>query len=263
MNCGAIPDALIENEFFGHKRGAYTDAKEEQQGLASLAEGGTLFLDEVDALSAKGQVCLLRFLQDGVYTQIGGSVSRVAHVRIIAASNNNLSVLADRGVFRADLLFRLRILYVTLPSLRQRVEDIPELAEHFLARFSRSNNAPQKILRAEVIDWLCGHSWPGNVRELESQIYRACVLTEGREIGIEEISGRRGELHSPAAYVSPTFVDAKAAAITEFEVQYLSDLMRRAQGNVTFAARLAGTERRYLGKLLKKHRIEKNPPRLV
>jgi len=266
VNCGAIPDTLVENEFFGHKRGAYTDAREDQRGLASLAEGGALFLDEVDVLSAKGQVSLLRFLQDRVYTQIGGNVSRVANIRIIAASNSDISCLADRGAFRADLLFRLRILHVTMPPLRQRVEDIPELAEHFLACFSQRNNTPQKILRPEVVDWMRGHSWPGNVRELENLMYRACVLAEGRDIGIEAISEvgdvrHLGDGPPPVADVPTTFVEAKAAAISQFEVHYLSELMRRAQGNVSFAARLAGTERRYLGKLLKKHQIEKIPPR--
>ena len=268
VNCGAIPDALVENEFFGHKRGAYTDANEDQRGLASLAEGGTLFLDEVDVLSAKGQVCLLRFLQDRVYTQIGGSVSRVADVRIIAATNNDLSCLTDQGTFRADLLFRLRILHVRLPSLRERIEDIPELAEHFLACFARTNSTSRKVLRPEAVDWLRGHSWPGNVRELENLIYLACVLSEGREIGLEAISGPGSVRHmgDRALHVvdaPTTFVDAKAAAVLRFEIDYLSELMRRAQGNVSVAARLAGTERRYLGKLLKKHQIEKLPPRLV
>ncbi len=222
-------------------------------------------MDEVGVLSTKGQVCLLRFLQNRMYMQIGGSISRVADVRVIAASNSDLPCLVDHGTFRSDLLFRLRILHVTLPPLRERGEDIPVLAEHFLACFAQTNNTSQKILCPEAVDWLRGRAWPGNVRELENLIYRACVLIDSREICLDAIASlddlhHLGGFPVPASGGPATFVDAKAAAVSQFEVRYLSDLMRRAHGNVTFAARLAGTERRYLGKLLKKHQIEKISP---
>ena len=268
VNCGAIPDALVENEFFGHRRGAFTDAREDQRGLVNLAEGGTLFLDEIDTLSARGQVFLLRFLQDRIYRPIGAAALHVADVRIVAATNANLCQLADMGAFRSDLLFRLRILNVVMPPLRQRIDDIPSLAEHFLAAYSQHFKAPIKTLDPEVLELMQRHSWPGNVRELENLICRAFLLTDGPTVGRNAISDLRG--FEPAADSGPTsesaparFNRAKAEAIAHFEVRYLSDLMDRSHGNVTAAAKLAGTERRHLGRLLKKHRIETSGARTV
>src|SRR5262245_238466 len=132
VNCGALPEALVENELFGHERGAYTDARESTPGVVALAEGGTLFLDEIDALSSKAQVALLRFLQDQRYRPIGAHADRRADVRVIAATNQSLEQLADRGQFRSDLLFRIKVLFVDLPPLRRRQGDAKLLAEHFL-----------------------------------------------------------------------------------------------------------------------------------
>ena len=230
--------------------------------------GGTLFLDEIDTLSAKAQVFLLRFLQDRVYRQIGAAVLHVADVRIVAATNADLSQLADVGAFRSDLLFRLRILNVVMPPLRQRVEDIPLLAEHFLAAYSQHFKKPLKTLEPEVLELMQKYSWPGNVRELENLICRAFLLTDGPEVGrnaISELGGLEPPADSDATSASAParFNHAKAEAISRFEVRYLSDLMARSQGNVTAAAKLAGTERRHLGRLLKKHRIETSGSRPV
>lgn len=258
VNCGAIPDALVENEFFGHRRGAYTDASEDHRGLVSLAEGGTLFLDEIDALSSKAQVCLLRFLQDHIYRQVGSETSRVAQVRIVAATNSDLSRLVDAGTFRSDLLFRLRVLHVLLPPLRQRVDDIPALARHFVSVSAKHLQLPPKCLRPELIQMLERYSWPGNVRELESLICRAFLLADGPEIGLDaapDLLAHNVDDLSPIPSTSSRFNEAKAEAISRFEVEYLSQLMTRTGGNVTLAAKLAGTERRHLGRLLKKHQI--------
>jgi DNA-binding NtrC family response regulator len=265
VNCGAIPETLLENEFFGHKRGAFTDAKEDQRGLVSMADGGTLFLDEVDALSPRGQVVLLRFLQDGVYRQIGAASSDIADVRIVAATNVNLNAVAQQGRFRTDLLFRLQILYLVLPPLRERREDVPLLADHFLAACSQRLGQPPKTLHCDVLEWMQHYPWPGNVRELENFICRAFVVAEGDSITLDTIRGWSSESAAPSslpheAVPAKSFTQAKIVAISQFEVRYLVDLMKRAHGNVTAAARLAGTERRYLGKLLKKHHLDKARP---
>jgi len=259
VNCGAIPDSLIENEIFGHRKGAFTDAKEDQPGLIALAEGGTLFLDEIDGLSSKGQILLLRFLQDREYRKVGSANVLTADIRFVAATNVDLQKMADAGAFRADLLFRLKILHVVLPPLRQRAEDIRILAEHFLAICSERFKKPRKTFHPDVVTRLRTHCWPGNVRELENMIYRAFLVTDAPEIGLHDIADILdfhpvgGEPIGPECPGS--FHGAKSRAIAQFEYKYLSGLMERAGGNVTAAAKLAGTERRYLGKLLKKHHI--------
>jgi two-component system, NtrC family, response regulator GlrR len=259
INCGALPDSLVENELFGHQKGAYTDAKAAQRGLIALAERGTLFLDEVDTLSAKGQVLLLRFLQDRSYRPIGSDRLHTADVRIVAATNADLEELARQGRFRLDLYYRLKVLHVVLPPLRERVQDIPALAQHFLGACSVSMGRPQKMLNGESLQWLTEHRWPGNVRELESVIYRAYLLSDGDAIEIASIPEALGAPSLRYANTAETdFSKAKAKVIARFEVAYLADVMRRAQGNVTVAAKIAGTERRYLGKLLKKHRMSKS-----
>src|SRR5215470_14387370 len=153
VNCGAIPDALVENELFGHRRGAYTDAKLEQTGVIAHAEHGTLFLDEVDALTPKSQVILLRFLQDQQYRPLGGSEARSADVRVIAASNASLASLTERGAFRLDLLFRLKVLHITMPPLRDRHGDVAVLSAHFLGACAQRFAAGHKRLHPATADW--------------------------------------------------------------------------------------------------------------
>jgi len=263
VNCGAIPDTLIENEFFGHRRGAFTDAKQDQRGFVALAEGGTLFLDELDALSPKGQVVLLRFLQDRVYTQLGADRCAVANVKIVAATNARLADLVEAGTFRSDLYFRLRVLHVVLPPLRERGHDIRLLAQHFLALYAQELLVPPKRLHPNVLEAMERYAWPGNVRELENMLCRACLVADGVEIGFAAVPelAEAGD-HRAIDKTSWSYVQAKTAAMLSFESQYISDLMSRAEGNVTRAARLAGTERRHLGRLLKKHSIYKSVGRL-
>ena len=263
LNCGAIPDALIENELFGHQRGAYTDAARDQAGLIQHAQHGSLFLDEIDALSPKGQVTLLRFLQDNQYRPLGGPTARSADVRIMAASNVDLGKLAEKGAFRLDLLFRLKILHLELPPLRNRNGDAALLAASFIELCGARFGMGEKTLSPETLDWFERYTWPGNVRELENLIYREYLLSEGHvldiplpaELGSERRlrpDRRHGEM------VSAKFGDAKLRAIAEFERQYLLSMLVASDGNVTQAARLSGKERRTFGKLLKKHGIEKS-----
>ena len=255
VNCGALPEALIENELFGHARGAFTDARNAQPGLVDLARGGTLFLDEIDTASPKTQVTFLRFLQDCRFRPLGGREERRADVRIVAASNQDLASLARTNAFRLDLFYRLRLLHVVLPALRERPGDPTLLAEHFVEVASeRFGGAPRPIDRVGS-DWLEAYSWPGNVRELENRVYRAYLEVDDGPVRVSPPDG----VVPQEAPTSMTYADAKARAIRAFERRFLSRALQRADGNISAAARMIGTERRHLGRLLKKHGIEASP----
>ena len=256
VNCGALPETLVENELFGHERGAYTDARESRPGMVALAEGGTLFLDEIDALSAKAQVAMLRFLQDQRYRPLGAAADRRANVRVIAATNRDLEYLVDRGEFRSDLFFRIKILFVNLPPLRARAGDATLLAEHFLNECARRFHQPRKRLGTQTQLWLESYHWPGNVRELENLIVRECLMTDSRELACVS--------HSLPTLARPitSYAAAKAAAVADFERRFLRELLTRASGNVTRAAAEAGKDRRALGRLVKKHGLRSNDFRL-
>lgn len=263
VNCGALPDNLIENELFGHESGAYTDAKKSSLGLIAQAEGGTLFLDEVEALSAKAQVTLLRFLQEKEYRPLGGKHLRKAHVRVVAATNTCLVDLVKTGEFRGDLLYRLNIMPLKIPALRQRNGDIELLAEYFLKAYRQRYRRPNKFINPAMMYMLKHYDWPGNVRELENLIHREFLLAEGDDINLVQDLNPVDE-RSPTAYLSQMydfssvcFNEAKARVIDEFEHNYLSVLLSAAGGNVSLAAKRAGKERRAFGKLLKKHGIRK------
>ncbi len=256
VNCGAIPDSLIESELFGHRKGAFTDAKDNQPGLITLAEGGSLFLDEVDALSSKGQVTLLRFLQDQEFRPLGARQVEQGNVRILAASNACLADLAQTGAFRADLLYRLRILCLTLSPLRERREDVGFLAKGFLQACHQRFGLGERVLHPETLRWMEHYAWPGNIRELENLLYREYLLCEGGIIHIEAprtAAGATASIRGEAPGGDLSFNRAKARAIDDFERDYLARLIGLAGGNVSLAAKLAGKERRSLGKLLKKH----------
>jgi DNA-binding NtrC family response regulator len=264
VNCGAIPDSLLESELFGHEKGAFTDAKTGQEGLISQAEGGTLFLDEVEVFSPKGQIVLLRFLQDQQYRSLGSSLTRQADVRIIAASNVTLSNMTDKGRFRQDLLYRLSIMLLKMPSLSQRTGDIEMLAKHFLDRYRLQYGLPEKFLHPETIQWMLSYHWPGNVRELKNMILRELLLTNGPSIKLKKgdsvYKDRRNNMLDRRNKLFPdvSFNEAKTQIISQFEKKYLEWLINETNGNVTQAAKLAGKERRAFGKLLKKYGIVKD-----
>lgn len=262
VNCGAIPDLLIENELFGHRKGAFTDARDDQLGLIAHAHSGTLFLDEVDALTPKGQVTLLRFLQDQHYRPVGSRLEQKADVRIIAASNVPLVKLTEAALFRMDLLYRLKILFLELPPLRERKGDPELLAKHFMQASSERFGTGVKTIHEDTLEWFNWYAWPGNVRELENTVYRALLLAEESVIRIPPINQTQAERWTvvdrrKSMFEGLDYIRAKAKAIDEFERKYLGSLMRKSRGNVTEAARTAGTERRCLGKLLRKYRIDK------
>ena len=253
VNCGALPDQLIENELFGHDRGAYTDARQDHPGLVALARGGTLFLDEVDALTPKGQITLLRFLQDQQFRPLGGRRELQGDVRIVAASNRCLEGQVEKGEFRLDLLYRLKLMHLQLPPLRERHGDIALLAEHFIRVGSARFGKPVRPLDPATLAWFESYHWPGNIRELENLVYREFLLAEGTQISIPAPPA----LGAVAAGAPLSYRRAKIQAVTEFERRFLAQLIRQADGNVSAAARIGGTERRHLGRLLKKHRISK------
>jgi two-component system, NtrC family, response regulator GlrR len=265
VNCGALPESLIENEFFGHERGAYTDAREPQPGLIAQAQGGTLFLDEVDALAPRGQVALLRFLQDSRFRPLGSCGERPANVRIVAAANVDLQELVVQKRFRADLLYRLKIFALSLPSLRERPGDAELLARHFVRVYSARYATAEQPLAVADLAWIRRHSWPGNVRELENLVHRAVV----QSASVRSIGGTASDATHPgnverthpsasgAAFGLDEFRRAKAAAIAAFERSFLERALTAAGGNVSAAARLIGKERRSLGKLMKKHGLDR------
>lgn len=259
VNCGALPDTLVEAELFGHERGAFTDARAARRGLVAEAAGGTLFLDEVDALSPKAQVTLLRFLQDQSYRPVGTPRERRSDVRLLTASNRPLQALVQAREFRADLMYRMNILHVVLPPLRERDGDAALLARRFVEVLAARYRQAPKTLHPHTLEWLNAQAWPGNVRELESWVHRQFLMSPGPCIGpgegaasVEDLSAPEGAGHGrPVALAS--FQQAKAEALRVFECEYLARAMELTAGNVTRAARLAGKERRAFGKLLKKH----------
>jgi DNA-binding NtrC family response regulator len=255
INCGALPDTLLESELFGHERGAFTDARERRSGLVDEARGGTLFLDEVEAMSSRAQVVLLRFLQDQTYMPLGGRVVAQADVRIIAASNADLGEEVARGRFRRDLWFRLCVLQLRLPPLRERAGDVSVLAQLFVDRCSRRHKRGPHRLSAHAIAALEAHDWPGNVRELESVILREFLLHDSDR---DELELDRRSVPPAATAVAEAQADfrrAKSLAVAEFERNYLRELLTRTKGNISLAAKLSRKDRSALNKLVKKHGI--------
>lgn len=258
LNCGSLPDTLLEDELFGHERGAFTGAHARREGLIAEAKKGTLFLDEVDTLSAKAQVDLLRVMQDKRFRAVGSSLEREADVRVVAATNAPLDHLVRSATFRADLYYRLCIFTVNLPPLHERKEDILALAEHFLEKHSAAQQ-PARKLAPEACAALLAWDWPGNVRELESAIVRAIHLSEGEaieaaDLGLQGWAGNAPE--ADGALQALSFQAAKRRAIETFERDYLRRLMAEQEGNISQAARIAGKDRSDLGKLLKKHSLD-------
>lgn len=272
VNCGALPDALLESELFGHRRGAFTDARTSEPGLVEYARGGTLFLDEIDSLSARAQTILLRLLQNGEFRALGERPLRSADVRIVAATNASLPAAVEAGQFRRDLLYRLDALHVALPPLRERGDDLILLARHLLQRIVREHDMPPREWSAQALQALARHRWPGNVRELENVILRACLRSDRPQIGADEL-GLAGAADGAAAGAPVAldiddgrdlgYANAKRRAILAFERSYLIGLMRQANGNISHAAEISRTERRHLGKLLKRHGLHADRPGTV
>jgi two-component system, NtrC family, response regulator GlrR len=251
VNCGAIPEHLVESELFGHRRGAFTGAIKDRTGIIGEAHGGTILLDEVDALPLASQVKLLRFLQDGEFRPLGESRPVRAMVRVIAAANSDFEAIIKERKFREDLYYRLNVLQISLPPLRDRPGDLPLLAQHLLEKQSLLMGCQRKPLSADAQDSLTHYRWPGNVRELENVLTRALVFSEAAEIQREDL-----ELPVlPAGTRDDSFRTLKARAVQEFERDYLQKMLDRHQGNITHAAKAAAKNRRAFWQLLRKHNL--------
>ncbi|HSW14539.1 MAG TPA: sigma-54 dependent transcriptional regulator [Solimonas sp.] len=252
VNCGAIPAELTESELFGHVRGAFTSAHVARAGLVREAEGGTLFLDEIDSLPYGAQAKLLRFLQEKEYRPVGGNAVCHADVRIIAACNRNLQGLIASGTFRQDLYFRLKVLGLNLPPLRERREDIPRLALHFLDQAGKGSRRRAFGLAPQALKLLLAYDWPGNVRELKHVIERAVVFADGELIRPEHLDL---QLDDPGD-TPDSFRSAKERVVNSFERGYIEHLLRSSHGNITQAAQAARKNRRAFFELMRKHHIE-------
>jgi DNA-binding NtrC family response regulator len=254
VNCGSIPDTLFEEEVFGHERGAFTDAHSSRLGLFAQGEKGTVFLDEIDALSLRAQIALLRVLQDRRFRPIGGTREQTANVRFVAATNASLEQLVEKEKFRADLYYRICILAIRLPPLRERKEDLPALAAHFIQKHASASQGELR-LSEDAVAALKAHHWPGNLRELENAIIRGLAYRRSNCIQAADLELRTMQ-PDPESFTAVTGGPMKAVKremIESFERQYLKRLMQAHHGNVTEAARSAGKERRELGKLLRKY----------
>src|SRR6266481_829010 len=249
VNCGALPENLMESEIFGHKRGAFTGAASDQAGLIREAEGGTLFLDEIDCLTPQAQVKLLRFLQDGEYRPVGSRQTLHANIRVVAATNADLSHMVREGKFREDLFYRLNVLSLTLPALRERRGDILLLTHDFLEKQAAIAEAQPKNLSLAALNRLLSHSWPGNVRELQNVLTRAIVLSDRDSI---ELSDLDLSDDSPTPE-EQSFRAMKSRAVQRFERDFLATVLRAQQGNITRAASAAKKNRRAFWELLRKH----------
>jgi len=269
VNCAAIPEELIESELFGAVKGAYTGSVETRDGKFLQADGGTLFLDEVGDMSLRAQAKVLRTLQEGEIEKVGGSGTRKVDVRVIAATNQDLSARIREGQFREDLFFRLNVIPIHVPPLRERREDIPLLTNHFLERYRLENNLPPMTIDDAALEALCRLPWPGNVRELCNVVERLVILCRGAQIGLADLEGAgvlpRGtgsaapradqELH-PLDPDQVLALGGLVEARRRFEAVCIREALGRAGGNVSEAARLLGIDRTNLHKKIQAYDIQ-------
>jgi len=248
QNCGALPEALLESELFGHKRGAFTGAVNDQKGLFEVADGGTVFLDEVSETSPAMQVKLLQVLQEGRFRRVGDNTYRQVDVRIIAASNKNLEAETRKGAFRADLYYRLNVFPIHIPPLRERSEDIPLLADYCLKKHRRKLNSQATGFSAEALQGLCRYDYPGNIRELENLIERALILNSGARIEAGEWLPKRYSDEMPSSL----------SKLEQMEREEICRLLKYHRGNLNLIAKDLGLSRTTLWRRLKEYRIESN-----
>lgn len=260
LSCGGLSDELIANELFGHAKGAYTGADITQPGMIQLSDKGTLFLDEIDSLPPKAQIAILRFLQEKEFRSLGSSEIKKADTRIICASNRDLAQCVQDGTFRSDLLYRLNILEIHLPPLRQRGDDVLVLAKHFIRKAMHDFKLKNITIGDEALERLKAYHWPGNVRELENCMLKLCLLGELPDLPrSQEEQTIKMVVRNPAEEIDigEGFNKAKTRFVNRFEKQYLQLLLTQAKGNISHAARIAKKERRTFTRLLKKHQLRR------
>jgi len=265
INCAAIPEYLLESELFGHKRGSFTGAHADKKGLFEEAHDGTVFLDEVGEIPPSIQVKLLRVLQEGEVRPVGEIASRTVDVRLVAATNKNLFEAVKEGRFREDLYYRLNVIVLSLPPLRERQDDIPLLAYHFLQEYSEKLDKQVDKISVDTLQALQNYSWRGNVRELENVIERGVVLTEGDTLLARNLPPKLlGESFylmdddEKVDLTSLSYQEAKDRALESFNKMYIGNLLAKTGGNVSFASEQAGMDRSNFKKLMKRYNIDLN-----
>ncbi len=253
VNCAALPESLLESELFGHVKGAFTDATTDRRGRFELADGGTIFLDEIAEIPLSLQAKLLRVIQNRTFEKVGSSESMHVDVRIIAATNRDIEKSVEEGTFRSDLYYRLNVLPLYIPPLRQRTEDVRELAHYFLKRFNRETNKQVQGFSDKALELLLSYSWPGNVRELENAVERAVVIAKGDYITPAELLLPGGQGEDVDSYRGKTFKDA----VNSFKKNFLYNSLQANGWNQTSASRELGMQRTYLTRLIKELEISR------
>jgi DNA-binding NtrC family response regulator len=260
INCAAMPETLLESELFGHEKGAFTSAVGQRKGRFEMADGGTIFLDEVGDVPAAMQAKLLRVLQERRFERVGGTQTVEVDVRVVAATNRGLPKMVQEGKFREDLYYRLNVIKIELPLLRERPEDLPLLAAHFAQKYARPGQAPKQV-SPEAMEVLMRYGWPGNVRELENAIERACVTSRTEMIEPENLPP---ELVKPAKVeqshpldLSRSLADQLAEITASFEERYLREALRKAHGQVSMAAKISGLSRRSVSSKIAQYNIDR------
>ena len=254
INCGAIPETLLESELFGHVQGAFTDASRDKLGLVQEAHGGTLFLDEIAELPLALQVKLLRFLQEGEIRRVGDTRSRPVNVRVVAATSADLAQMVEKGNFREDLYYRLNVVQIDVPPLRQRKEDIPRLTAHFLKLYAQNLGHPEAQITRDALQALMGYRWPGNVRELENVVERSLVLSENGWIEKESLPKQITEPPKSNLSGLPDTLSIKVAS-RALEIQLIKRALEQTQGNRTHAAKILEISHRSLLYKIKEYQI--------
>ncbi|MHC4565618.1 MAG: sigma-54 interaction domain-containing protein [Planctomycetota bacterium] len=255
INCGALPRELVENELFGHRKGAYSQAFDNQKGLVDVASEGTLFLDEIDSLPLEIQPKLLRLLQEREYRPVGDNRLKKVDLRFIAAALTNLADRVRDRTFRADLYYRLTIFHMHLPPLRDRKDDIPSLAAYFVGRFGQAYGKGKLTISEEALAHLTSYNWPGNIRELEHAVHRAAVWCQTGELRPEHFDLPTFEDKSEPQDWNQPYHDLKEQILVSFEQEYICKILKLHEGNVSAAARSARLDRRTFQRLMAKHDI--------
>jgi len=261
INCAALTDTLLESELFGHEKGAFTGAASTRKGLFEAADGGTLFLDEVGDIPLATQPKLLRVLQEGELKRVGGNEIRKVDVRVLAATNANLAENVKNGSFRSDLFYRLNVINIELPPLRERISDIYLLSISFIQKYAKQAGKDVDCIHPEAMGVFERYDWPGNVRELENVIERAVVLCQDREIGLKELSEKMRELvyepwHGDEQITALPYQEAKDRSVSDFDHRYLTGTLIKSGGNISRAAKLAGMDRSSFRRLMKRYNID-------
>ena len=252
LNCAAMPETLLEDELFGHEKGAFTGAVGRKIGKFELAHGGTIFLDEIGEMTPGMQAKLLRVLQEGNFYRVGGNIPISVDVRVLSATNKKLDEEVAEGRFREDLYYRLNVVQINMPTLRERYEDIPLLAQHFLEKFGEEMVIPNMTISQSAMEKMVKYNWPGNIRELRNAVERAVVMGNGKEILPEDLPIGNTRVHYPGLQIGLTLEEA----LNRFKKEFILLNLKHTGGNRSKAAKVMDIQRTYLSRLISKYSIK-------